>query len=182
MAREMLLRGGYVVRVDDSLRDLPNGDVLIRDDQVAAVGRNLSTSTRDAEVLDVAGRLVIPGLVDTHRHVWQGAIGAFTPQMTGAGYGPAVLNGISTSYAPEDIYAAPCGEPCRRLTPASRRSRTGRTICGRPNMRTPIFAVCRNRGSAAIFFMAARGRRPTCRTHRIRSMRGGCGTSISQTV
>jgi cytosine/adenosine deaminase-related metal-dependent hydrolase len=34
-----------------------------------------------------------------------GAIGAFTPQMTGAGYGPAVLNGISTSYAPEDIYA-----------------------------------------------------------------------------
>jgi len=93
------------VTVDDSLRDLPNGDVLIRDDQVAAVGRNLSTSTRDAEVLDVAGRLVIPGLVDTHRHVWQGAIGASTPQMTGAGYGPAVLNGISTSYEPEDIYA-----------------------------------------------------------------------------
>jgi cytosine/adenosine deaminase-related metal-dependent hydrolase len=72
MARELLLRGGYVVTVDDALRDLPNGDVLIRDDQVAAVGRNLSTSTRDAEVLDVAGRLVIPGLVDTHRHVWQG--------------------------------------------------------------------------------------------------------------
>jgi 5-methylthioadenosine/S-adenosylhomocysteine deaminase len=79
------LKGGYVVTVDDSLRDLPHGDVLIRDDQVAAVGRNLSASTRDAEVLDVAGRLVIPGLVDTHRHVWQGAIGGFTPQMTGAG-------------------------------------------------------------------------------------------------
>jgi 5-methylthioadenosine/S-adenosylhomocysteine deaminase len=105
MARELLLRGGYVVTVDDSLGDLPNGDVLIRDDQIAAVGRNLSTSTRNAEVLDVAGRLVIPGLVDTHRHVWQGAIGALTPQMTGAGYGPAVLNGISTSYEPEDIYA-----------------------------------------------------------------------------
>src|ERR1700685_2047244 len=105
MARELLLRGGDVVTIDDSLRDLPSGDVLIRDDQVAAVGRNLSTSTGDAEVLDVAGRLVIPGLVDTHRHVWQGAIGALTPQMTGAGYGPAVLNGISTSYEPEDIYA-----------------------------------------------------------------------------
>ena len=105
MAHELLLRGGYIVTVDDSLRDLPNGDVLIRDDQIAAVGRNLSTSGRDAEVLDVAGRLLIPGLVDTHRHVWQGAIGALTPQMTGAGYGPAVLNGISTSYEPEDIYA-----------------------------------------------------------------------------
>jgi 5-methylthioadenosine/S-adenosylhomocysteine deaminase len=105
VAREPLLRGGYVVTVDDSLRDLPNGDVLIRDDQVAAVGRNLSTSTQDAEVLDLAGRLVIPGLVDTHRHVWQGTIGALTPQMTGAGHGHAVLNGISTSYEPEDIYA-----------------------------------------------------------------------------
>jgi len=51
-----------------------------------------------AEVMDCKGRLVIPRLVDTHRHVWQGAIGALTPQMTGAGYGPAVLNGISTSY------------------------------------------------------------------------------------
>ena len=105
MAHELLLRGGYVVTVDDSLGDLPEGDVLIQDDQIVAVGRNLSTSTRDTEVIDATGRLVIPGLVDTHRHVWQGAIGAFTPQMTGAGYGPAVLNGISTRYEPEDIYA-----------------------------------------------------------------------------
>jgi 5-methylthioadenosine/S-adenosylhomocysteine deaminase len=105
MARELLLRGGYVVTVDDSTGDLPEGDVVIRDDQIAAVDRNLSTSTQDAEVIDCKGRLVIPGLVDTHRHVWQGAIGALTPQMTGAGYGPAVLNGISASYEPEDIYA-----------------------------------------------------------------------------
>jgi cytosine/adenosine deaminase-related metal-dependent hydrolase len=68
MAHELLLRGGYVVTVDDSLGDLPGGDVLIQDDQIVAVGRNLSTSTRDTEVIDATGRLVIPGLVDTHRH------------------------------------------------------------------------------------------------------------------
>jgi 5-methylthioadenosine/S-adenosylhomocysteine deaminase len=56
-------------------------------------------------VIDVTGRLVIPGLVDTHRHVWHGAIGGFTPQMTGAGYDPAVLSGIAPQYSPEDIYA-----------------------------------------------------------------------------
>jgi 5-methylthioadenosine/S-adenosylhomocysteine deaminase len=105
MAHELLLRGGLVVTVDESLGDLPDADVLIRDDVIVAVAPGLSTSTPDAEVIDCKGRLVIPGLVDTHRHVWQGAIGAFTPQMTGAGYGPAVLNGISTRYEPEDIYA-----------------------------------------------------------------------------
>jgi 5-methylthioadenosine/S-adenosylhomocysteine deaminase len=105
MAHELLLRGGLVVTVDESLGDLPDADVLIRDGLIVAIAPGLSTSTPDAEVIDCNGRLVIPGLVDTHRHVWQGAIGAFTPQMTGAGYGPAVLSGISTRYEPKDIYA-----------------------------------------------------------------------------
>jgi 5-methylthioadenosine/S-adenosylhomocysteine deaminase len=48
---------------------------------------------------------VIPGLVDTHRHVWQGAIGGYTPQITGVGYGPAVLTGISLRHSPDDVYA-----------------------------------------------------------------------------
>jgi cytosine/adenosine deaminase-related metal-dependent hydrolase len=98
MAHELLLRGGLVVTVDDKLGDLPNADVLIKDGVIAAIGPGLSTSSKNAEVIDCNGRLVIPGLVDTHRHVWQGAIGALTPQMTGVGYGPAVLSGISTSY------------------------------------------------------------------------------------
>lgn len=105
MVHELLLKGGLVVTVDNSLGDLPDADVLIRDGVIVEVAPGLSTSSKKAEVIDCKGRLVIPGLVDTHRHVWQGAIGAFTPQMTGAGYGPAVLNGISTRYEPEDIYA-----------------------------------------------------------------------------
>jgi 5-methylthioadenosine/S-adenosylhomocysteine deaminase len=105
MAHELLLKGGHVVTMDDSLGELSDADVLIRDGVIVAVGHDLSTSIRDADVIDATGRLVIPGLVDTHRHVWQGAIGGFTPQMTGAGYGPAVLNGIAPRYLPEDIYA-----------------------------------------------------------------------------
>ena len=105
MVHELLLKGGLVVTVDNSLGDLPDADVLIRDGVIVAVAPGLSTSSQNAEVIECKGRLVIPGLVDTHRHVWQGAIGAFTPQMTGAGYDPAVLNGISTRYEPDDIYA-----------------------------------------------------------------------------
>ena len=56
-------------------------------------------------MIEARGRLVIPGLVDTHRHVWQGAIGGFTPQITGAGYGPAVLTGIAPRHSADDVYA-----------------------------------------------------------------------------
>jgi 5-methylthioadenosine/S-adenosylhomocysteine deaminase len=105
MTRELLIKGGYVVTVDPELGDLPDGDVLVRDDIIAAVGPALTASAPGAEVIDARGRLVIPGLVDTHRHVWQGAIGGFTPQITGAGYDPEVLHGIAPRHTPKDIYA-----------------------------------------------------------------------------
>jgi 5-methylthioadenosine/S-adenosylhomocysteine deaminase len=105
MSKEILIQGGHVVTVDPSLGDFVDGDVLLRDGVIAEVGPRLAPSTADAEVIDARGRLVIPGLVDTHRHVWQGAIGGFTPQMTGAGYDPAVLRGIAPRHTPDDIYA-----------------------------------------------------------------------------
>ena len=105
MAKELLIKGGNVVTVDPAIGDLPVGDVLVRDGSIVDVGLNLATSEPDAEVIDAEGRLVIPGLVDTHRHVWQGAIGGFTPQVTGAGYDPAVLHGIAPRHSAEDVYA-----------------------------------------------------------------------------
>src|SRR6202042_413787 len=80
MPKEILVHAGHVVTVDPSLGDLVDGDVLVRDGVIAEVGSHLTASTPDAEVIDARGRLVIPGLVDTHRHVWQGAIGGGTPR------------------------------------------------------------------------------------------------------
>ena len=105
MSKELLIKGGHVVTVDPDLGDLPVGDVLATDGVITAVGTDLRPATADAEIIDAAGRLVIPGLVDTHRHVWQGAIGGYTPQITGAGYGPAVLTGIALRHSPDDVYA-----------------------------------------------------------------------------
>ena len=105
MPKELLIKGGHVVTVDPDLDDLPVGDVLVTDGVIAAVGPSLAPASGDAEVIDAAGRLVIPGMVDTHRHVWQGAIGSYTPQITGVGYGQAVLTGISMRHSPDDVYA-----------------------------------------------------------------------------
>src|ERR1700733_5428362 len=115
MARELLIKGGHVVTVDPDLGDLPAGDVLVADGLITAVGPGLEPSTKAAEVIDAAGRLVIPGMVVTHRHVWQGAIGGYTPQITGAGYGPAGLTGISLKHSPQDVYAGTMGGALQAL-------------------------------------------------------------------
>ncbi|WOX15263.1 amidohydrolase family protein [Streptomyces sp. N50] len=104
MSEEILITGGHVVTLDDALGDVPGGDVRVRDGVITQIGVGLRPGP-DTEVVDARGRLVIPGLIDTHRHVWQGAIAGFTPQMTGYGYGPAVLTGISLRHTAPDIYA-----------------------------------------------------------------------------
>ena len=71
MSKELLIRGGHVVTFDPDLGDLPAGDVLVADGLIAAIGPDLEPTTAAAEVIDAAGRLVIPGMVDTHRHVWR---------------------------------------------------------------------------------------------------------------
>ena len=87
MPSELLIKGGYIVTMDPAVGDLPDSDVLVRDGVIVEARPALKTSVPGAEVIEAKGRLVIPGLVDTHRHVWQGAIGGFTPQMTGAATG-----------------------------------------------------------------------------------------------
>lgn len=105
MTHQILIKNGHIVTLDDTAADLPDADILIEDDRIIAVGSNLSVSSGSSETIEARGRLVIPGMVDTHRHVWQGAISGLTPQMTGAGYGPAVLTGISRRYTAHDVYA-----------------------------------------------------------------------------
>jgi 5-methylthioadenosine/S-adenosylhomocysteine deaminase len=103
MAERILLRGGHVLTIDHQLGDIPGGDILIEGDKIAEVGRNLST---DAEVIDVAGDIVIPGFVDTHRHTWEAAIRSCAPNATLDDYFVEVLDSFAPLYRPEDVYAS----------------------------------------------------------------------------
>jgi 5-methylthioadenosine/S-adenosylhomocysteine deaminase len=51
---------------------IAGGDVLIDGDAITAVGRGLQDPA--ARVLDASGRIVLPGFVDTHNHLWQALI------------------------------------------------------------------------------------------------------------
>ena len=47
---------------------IPNGSVLLRDGKVAAVGANV-TAPAGARVIEAAGKVVIPGMIDNHSHI-----------------------------------------------------------------------------------------------------------------
>ena len=67
--REILIRGAAaVVTMDATRREIIGGDVLIRGGVIAAVGTGLTTT---GEVVQAAGCVVTPGLVNTHHHLYQ---------------------------------------------------------------------------------------------------------------
>jgi len=102
---DLLITGGHVVTFDSALGDLPEADVLVRDGRIVRIGHGLACEVPGARVIDARGRLVLPGLVDTHRHVWQGALGGSTGQVSLIGYSAAVIGGLAPHYQAEDIYA-----------------------------------------------------------------------------
>lgn len=66
---ELLIRNARVlVTMNPAREEIAGGDLLIRGGVIAAVGRGLATS---GEVLDAAGCVVTPGLVNTHHHLFQ---------------------------------------------------------------------------------------------------------------
>ncbi|WP_327720799.1 amidohydrolase family protein [Streptomyces sp. NBC_00490] len=103
MTVRTLLRAGHVISMDPDIGDLPRGDVLIEDGRVAAVRPEISA---DAEVLDMSGRIVIPGFVDTHRHTWEASIRGVAPDATLDDYFVDILDTFAPLYTPEDVYAA----------------------------------------------------------------------------
>lgn len=88
-AHDVLIKGGHVICPASGI----NGphDIAIRDGRIAAVERDiLPRSAKD--VIDARGKLVLPGLIDTHGHIYQYVTGRFglSPDMVG------VRSGVTT--------------------------------------------------------------------------------------
>jgi cytosine/adenosine deaminase-related metal-dependent hydrolase/ribose/xylose/arabinose/galactoside ABC-type transport system permease subunit len=100
-----LIQGGLVLSLDPSIGDVVSGDVLVEGDEIVAVGPGLSAS--DAEVIDATGMIVMPGFIDTHRHIWEGLlrnIGTDVPLEGRTSYISFVLHKLAPAFRPEDAY------------------------------------------------------------------------------
>lgn len=86
---DLILRGGRVICPASGIDGIR--DVAVKDGRIAAVEAAILPSAA-VEVADVSGKLVLPGLIDTHAHVYQYVTGRFglDPDMVG------VRSGVTT--------------------------------------------------------------------------------------
>ncbi|WP_375261926.1 hypothetical protein [Palleronia sp.] len=80
--------------------DLPAADVLVQDGRIAAIGAGVTSP--EAEVVSGEGKILLPGFVDTHTHLWLSQMrGLFSRSATTA-YFPLVER-LGARYQPEDM-------------------------------------------------------------------------------
>lgn len=103
-SQDILIKNGHIVTMDPDLGDIGRADIHVSEGTIRHIGPDLS-SAEDALVIDAGGKVVLPGLVDTHRHVWQGSIGGSAGSVSLGGYFGVVIAGLAPRYEPEDVYA-----------------------------------------------------------------------------
>ncbi len=101
--QRLLLKAGTIISMDPRVGDLARGDVLIEGTKISAVAPNISAT--GAEVIDGANMILIPGLIDCHRHSWEGQLRRINPNApTLADYSNATHFSFATHYRPQDMY------------------------------------------------------------------------------
>ncbi|MET9273778.1 amidohydrolase family protein [Kribbella sp. NPDC003557] len=98
----LLLKGGTVIDTFPEVVVRRETDVLIEDGRIAAVGPGPAT---DAEVIDARERIVLPGFVDTHRHLWQTALRGSAVDAGLGTYFEQVLGRHGSRFRAEDVAA-----------------------------------------------------------------------------
>ncbi|CNF81419.1 cytosine deaminase-like metal-dependent hydrolase [Mycobacterium tuberculosis] len=102
--RPLVLRGGMVLPMTDGREVLDRADVLIEDDRISAVGPDLPVPEGTAEI-DASGGIVMPGMIDTHRHMWQTAMRGYGADWTLTQYFVWYYLEHGKRFRPEDVHA-----------------------------------------------------------------------------
>jgi cytosine/adenosine deaminase-related metal-dependent hydrolase len=102
--RPILIKGGIVLSLDRAVGDFEQADVLIEGKKISAVRPNISAP--NAQVIDAKNRIVMPGFVDTHRHMWQGYLRNVLPDGSLEDYRNVVQRTFGAKMIPDDVYAA----------------------------------------------------------------------------
>ena len=98
-----VIRNAYVMTMDPELGDLKRTDIHVRGTSIVSIGPDIKV--QDAEVVDAGGMVVMPGIVDTHWHMWNSLLRGLVGNTPQTGYFPTIQK-YGPHYTPLDTYAA----------------------------------------------------------------------------
>ncbi|GAA4558310.1 amidohydrolase family protein [Pseudonocardia xishanensis] len=99
-----MLRNGTVLTIDGVRRVLPGHDVLVVDGRITEIGVGLEVPAGTDEI-DAAGGIVMPGMIDTHRHMWQTVMRGYGADWTLTQYFVWYYLEWGRVFRPEDVHA-----------------------------------------------------------------------------
>jgi 5-methylthioadenosine/S-adenosylhomocysteine deaminase len=102
--RPVVFRNATVLTMDDAHHVHHGADVLITGERIAEVGPALAVPEGTAEI-DATGGIVMPGMIDTHRHMWQTAMRGYGADWTLTQYFVWYYLQWGKVFRPEDIFA-----------------------------------------------------------------------------
>jgi len=102
--RPVVLRNGTVLTMDDAKQVLTGCDVLVVGDRIAEIGPSLAVPDGTIEI-DASDGIVMPGMIDTHRHMWQTAMRGYGADWTLTQYFVWYYLNWGKVFRPEDIHA-----------------------------------------------------------------------------
>lgn len=104
-SQSILLKGGTLLLHDANDNVVPTrADLLIEGDRIVRIEAEITTPTESTtRVIDCASRVVSPGFVSTHAHLWQSQLKGRHPNHTLVEYMPAGCY-AGTFYAPRDLF------------------------------------------------------------------------------
>lgn len=109
-----LLQNGTVVTFDnttDSIRVLPKASILTENGRIAAITENGDPPHPHPEnttVIDVRGKIITPGFINTHTHMWQTVYRSMGPNVTLAEYfgWTGQFSPATALFTPDDIHTS----------------------------------------------------------------------------
>jgi 5-methylthioadenosine/S-adenosylhomocysteine deaminase len=99
---EFTIRGAHVLTMDAAIGDFGAADIHVRDGQILSVGPKLGGG---GTAIDGGGFICLPGLIDTHQHMWTSLFRGLVGETREISYLAARAK-LGPSYTPEQMYVA----------------------------------------------------------------------------
>ncbi|MEG0006102.1 MAG: amidohydrolase [Clostridium sp.] len=68
---QTILKNAFIITMDGAKRAYEKGDILIENDKITEIGKVDEKNFSGAEIIDCTGKIIMPGLINTHVHMSQ---------------------------------------------------------------------------------------------------------------